>query len=197
MIIGHGPQQRIALSVLIIIYFCFSISPARRLVGHKVQQYRLATSHTVVVETKYGRVRGLQRKTLYDAEPYFAFEGMPYAKPPLGELRFRAPQPPEPWEGVRNCTTYGEKPLQRNMVMGIVEGSEDCLYLNVYTKHLNSDKPLPVMVWIYGGGFQKGEASRDIYSPDYFMKQPVVFVTINYRLGALGKFTCVQFHVSI
>lgn len=162
-----------------------------------MQQYRLATSKTVVIDTKYGRVRGLQRKTVYDEELYFAFEGIPYAKPPLGELRFRAPQPPEPWEGVRNCTTYGEKPLQRNMVLGLVEGSEDCLYLNVYSKHLNTDKPLPVMVWIYGGGFQKGEASRDIYSPDYFMKQPVVLVTISYRLGALGKSTCVQFQISV
>ncbi|XP_030558837.1 esterase B1-like [Drosophila novamexicana] len=157
-----------------------------KLVGHKVQQYRLATSHTVIVTTKFGRVRGLQRKTIYDEELYYAFEGIPYAKPPLGELRFRAPQLPEPWEGVRNCTTYGEKPLQRNMVLGLIEGSEDCLYLNVYVKQMQSEKPLPVMVWIYGGGFQKGEASRDIYSPDYFMKQPVVFVTISYRLGALG-----------
>lgn len=73
------------------------------------------------------------------------------------------------------------------MVMALIEGSEDCLYLNVYVKNMKTTKPLPVMVWIYGGGFQKGEASRDYYSPDYFMKQPVVFVTINYRLGALGK----------
>lgn len=158
-----------------------------RFVGHKVQQYRLSTSHTVVVATNYGRVRGLQRKTVYDQELYYAFEGIPYAKPPLGELRFRAPQPPDPWKSVRNCTTYAEKPLQRNMVLGLIEGSEDCLYLNVYAKSLRSEKPLPVMVWIYGGGFQKGEASRDIYSPDYFMKQNVVLVTISYRLGALGK----------
>ncbi|TDG47965.1 hypothetical protein AWZ03_005583 [Drosophila navojoa] len=157
-----------------------------KFVGHKVQQYRLSTSHTVVVATNYGRVRGLQRKTVYDQELYYAFEGIPYAKPPVGELRFRAPQPPDPWKSVRNCTTYAEKPLQRNMVLGLIEGSEDCLYLNVYAKSLRSEKPLPVMVWIYGGGFQKGEASRDIYSPDYFMKQNVVLVTISYRLGALG-----------
>ncbi|KAH8374614.1 hypothetical protein KR200_002010 [Drosophila serrata] len=156
------------------------------MVGHKFQQYRLATGHTVVLDTNYGQVRGLQRKTLYDEELYFAFEGIPYAKPPVGELRFKAPQLPEPWQGVLNCTTYRSKPLQRNMILGIVEGSEDCLHLNVYAKTLKSEKPLPVIVWIYGGGFQKGEASRDIYSPDYFMKQSVVFVTINYRLGALG-----------
>ncbi|XP_016980680.2 esterase B1 [Drosophila rhopaloa] len=157
-----------------------------QLVGHKVQQYRLSTGHTVTLDTKFGQVRGLQRKTVYDEEPYFSFEGIPYAKPPVGELRFRAPQPPEPWQGVLNCTTWRSKPMQRNMLLGIVEGSEDCLHLNVYVKTLKSEKPLPVIVWIYGGGFQKGEASRDVYSPDYFMKKQVVFVSINYRLAALG-----------
>ncbi|XP_017104467.2 esterase B1 isoform X1 [Drosophila bipectinata] len=157
-----------------------------KLVGHKLQQYRLSTGNTLVLDTKFGQVRGLQRKTVYDGELYFAFEGIPYAKPPVGELRFRAPQPPEPWQGILDCTTYRAKPLQRNIVLSIVEGSENCLHLNIYVKDLESKKPLPVIVWIYGGGFQKGEASRDIYSPDYFMKQPVVFVCINYRLGALG-----------
>ncbi|ALC45330.1 alpha-Est8 [Drosophila busckii] len=157
-----------------------------KLVRHKVQQYRLATSQTVTVQTNYGIVRGLRRKTIYDKELYYAFEGVPYAQPPIGELRFKAPQPPEPWDGVRNCTTYRKKPLQKNMILGRVEGSENCLYLNVYAKKMKTEKPLPVMVWIYGGGFQKGEASRDLYSPDYFMKQQVVLVTISYRVGALG-----------
>ncbi|KAH8243622.1 hypothetical protein KR032_009033 [Drosophila birchii] len=156
------------------------------MVYHRFRQYRLCTPHTVVLDTKYGKVCGLQRKTVYDEELYFAFEGIPYAKPPVGELRFKAPHPPEPWQGVLNCTTYRSKPLQRNMLLGFVEGSEDCLHINIYVKTLISEKKLPVIVWIYGGGFQKGEASRDIYSPDYFMKQPVVFITFNYRLGALG-----------
>ncbi|KAH8420855.1 hypothetical protein KR222_006890, partial [Zaprionus bogoriensis] len=149
-------------------------------------QYNLSTKQTAVVNTQYGRVRGLQRKTLYDEELYYAFEGIPFAKPPLGELRFRAPIPPEPWQDIRDCTYPRSKPIQRHMVMHIVEGSEDCLYLNVYAKQLKSEKPLPVMVWIYGGGFQIGEASRDIYSPDYFMKKDIVLVTLNYRLGPLG-----------
>ncbi|KAH8264050.1 hypothetical protein KR038_001813, partial [Drosophila bunnanda] len=157
-----------------------------RWANHQIRQYRLSTGHTVVLETNYGKVCGLQRKTLYDEELYFAFEGIPYAKPPVGELRFRAPQPPEPWEGVLKCTYNRSKPLQRNMTLGFVEGNEDCLHLNIYVKTLISDKKLPVIVWIYGGGFQKGEASRDLYSPDYLMKKPVVFITFNYRLGALG-----------
>ncbi|EDW59545.1 esterase B1 [Drosophila virilis] len=157
-----------------------------KLIGHKIVQYTLATKVTTVLETQYGRVRGLQRKTLYEQELYFAFEGIPYAKPPLGELRFRAPQPPEPWKDVRDCTYGRAKPMQQHFVMHVVEGSEDCLYLNVYAKKLKSEKPLPVMVWIYGGGFQIGEATRDVHSPDYFMQKDVILVTLNYRLGALG-----------
>lgn len=159
----------------------------RRLIGHKIVQYRLATKQTKVVCTRDGQVRGLRRRTLHDDELYYAFEGIPFAQPPVGELRFRAPQPPRPWIGVRDCTYPRSKPMQKHFVLSIVEGSEDCLYLNVYSKRLKSDKPLPVIVWIYGGGFQIGEGSRDFYSPDYFMKQDVVVVTFNYRVGALGE----------
>ncbi|EDW14181.1 esterase B1 isoform X1 [Drosophila mojavensis] len=157
-----------------------------RLIGHKIEQYNLATKVTTVVNTQHGQVRGLQRKTLYDHLLYFAFEGIPFAKPPLGELRFRAPQSPDPWTGIRDCTFTRAKPVQQHFVMHVVEGSEDCLYLNVYTKTLKSDRPLPVMVWIFAGGFQFGEATRDTHSPDYFMQKDVVLVTINYRLGVLG-----------
>ncbi|XP_067638389.1 esterase B1-like isoform X2 [Eurosta solidaginis] len=155
------------------------------MVAHRIQQYRATTNETVVVPTTYGQVKGVKRKTIYN-QTFYAFEGIPYAKPPIGELRFRAPQPPQPWTGVRNCTSMGNKPLQRHLVLGITEGSEDCLYLNVYAKELKSDRLLPVMVWIYGGGFQIGEATRDIYAPDYFMERDIVLVTLNYRLGALG-----------
>ncbi|EDW81355.1 uncharacterized protein Dwil_GK11069 [Drosophila willistoni] len=157
-----------------------------KLITHKIIQYRLETKETRVICTNYGQMKGVRRKTIYDEELYYAFEGIPYAKPPVGDLRFRAPQPAKPWQGIRNCTYLRAKPIQKHMVLGIVEGSEDCLYLNVYAKTLKSEKPLPVMVWIYGGGFQCGEATRDLYSPDYFMKHDVILVTFNYRLGALG-----------
>ncbi|KAH8420881.1 hypothetical protein KR222_008200, partial [Zaprionus bogoriensis] len=162
------------------------IWPFRSLTRHKITQYRLATKETRVICTKYGRLRGLQRKTLYDEEPYFAFEGVPFAKPPLGELRFRAPQPAEPWTGVKDCTYARAKPMQKHCALGLAEGSEDCLHINVYVKNLNFKKPLPVMVWIYGGGFQLGEATRDIHGPDYFMKKNIVLAIPNYRIGAFG-----------
>lgn len=103
--------------------------------AHKVQQNRLATNEFETVNTSYGKVKGMKRKTLYDEDDkYFAFEGIPYAKPPVGELRFRAPQPPEPWQGVLECTQYKAKPMQFHFIRRMVEGSEDCLYLNIYAK---------------------------------------------------------------
>ncbi|KAH8359339.1 hypothetical protein KR093_006071, partial [Drosophila rubida] len=158
-----------------------------RLVRHRFEQYSRGTSVTSIINTQYGQVRGRQRVTLHDAQQlYYAFEGIPYAKPPLGELRFRAPQPPECWEGVRDCTYARSKPAQLHCMMDLTHGSEDCLHLAVYVKKLESEQPLPVMVWIYSGGFQAGEASRDLHSPDYFMQKDVVLVTFNHRLGALG-----------
>ncbi|XP_023175791.1 esterase B1 [Drosophila hydei] len=154
-------------------------------IEHKIQQYRLTTNESVITDTEYGKVRGVKRLSIYDL-PYFSFEGIPYAQPPVGELRFRAPQRPTPWEGVRDCTQAKDMAVQVQFVFDKVEGSEDCLYLNVYTNNLSPAKPRPVMVWIHGGGFIIGEANRDWYGPDYFIKEDVVLVTIQYRLGALG-----------
>lgn len=84
-----------------------------------------------------GVIKGQHCQTVY-AHDYYSFEGIPYAKPPLGELRFKAPQPIEPWSGVKDCMQCASKPLQKNSRTGGVEGSEDCLYLNVYTKKVGS-----------------------------------------------------------
>ncbi|XP_061395058.1 uncharacterized protein LOC133330663 [Musca vetustissima] len=137
------------------------------------------------IKLPVGQLKGTTRTSIYN-DNYYSFEGIPYGKPPVGELRFKAPMPAEPWTGVKDCTDFSIKPIQKNPVTGIVEGSEDCLYLNVYAKTLNSPKPLPVLVWIYGGSFLFGEATRHMYSPDYFMSEDVVVVTFNYRLCSLG-----------
>uniref|UniRef100_A0A1I8M3G1 carboxylesterase n=1 Tax=Musca domestica TaxID=7370 RepID=A0A1I8M3G1_MUSDO len=132
-----------------------------------------------------GQIRGALRSTIYN-DIYYSFEGIPYGQPPLGELRFRTPLPAEPWKGVKNCTEFKVKPVQKNKLSGKAEGSEDCLYLNVYTKMLISVMLLPVMVYIFGGGFSNNAANRSLYSPDYFMQKDVVVVTLNYRLDSLG-----------
>ncbi|XP_067638363.1 esterase B1-like isoform X2 [Eurosta solidaginis] len=154
----------------------------------KTNQKRLRTNLKIITDTIYGKVKGVKWHSIYGGS-YYSFEGIPFAKPPVGRLRFRAPEEPEPWTDVRRCTRTHSKPSQHNIIFNRVQGSEDCLYLNVFTKTLNPQKPMPVLVWIYGGGFQMGEASRDMYSPDYFMMQNVVIITVAYRLGALGFLT--------
>ncbi|XP_055905524.1 esterase B1-like [Eupeodes corollae] len=156
-----------------------------KLAGHKFQQYRLKTNETKIIATTDGKLKGVKRITAYN-DTYHSFEKIPFAKPPVGDLRFKAPEPCVPWEGVRDCYSPGKKPLQEHIIFGNVDGSEDCLYLNVYVKKLLSENPLPVMVCIYGGAFQVGEASRDVYSPDYFMREDIVLVMVSYRLGPFG-----------
>jgi para-nitrobenzyl esterase len=115
------------------------------------------------------------------------FQGIPYAAPPIGELRWRAPQPVTPWEGVLRCNVYGPAcpqlvGLQRTLVGGTT--SEDCLSLNVWRPGTRNSGPLPVMVWIHGGSFQNGAGS--MYDASSLAADRVIVVTINYRLGALG-----------
>uniref|UniRef100_A0A0A1WRX3 carboxylesterase n=1 Tax=Zeugodacus cucurbitae TaxID=28588 RepID=A0A0A1WRX3_ZEUCU len=140
---------------------------------------------TVELQLPQGRIRGAKRQTVY-GETYYSFEGIPYAKPPVGELRFRAPQPTGSWPGILDATQSPPKPVQKNRQTGKVEGSEDCLYLNVFTKHLDATKQMPVMVWLYGGGFQTGRAAREHHGPDYLMREDVIVVSMNYRLCSLG-----------
>lgn len=152
---------------------------------HKLKFTRVLGTDKVGLKTKSGPIMGIQRRTMY-GDKYYSFEGIPFARPPLGDLRFKSPMPVEPWTRIRNCQKASPKPLQKHIFMDMVEGSEDCLYLNIYSKNIKPPKPLPVMVWIFGGGFQLGEASRDVHSPDYFMMEDVVLVVISYRLGPLG-----------
>lgn len=120
-----------------------------------------------------------------------SFKGIPFAAPPVGNLRWQPPQPVAPWTGVRAANKYGsdcmQAPYRANL--GEVTFNEDCLYLNVWAPVARGPKPLPVMVWIYGGGFVIGGTS--LYSHDNgapSAKRGVVFVNLNYRLGRFGFF---------
>ncbi|XP_036329480.1 esterase B1-like [Rhagoletis pomonella] len=139
----------------------------------------------VLVHTALGMLKGQRNTSIYD-DNYYSFECIPFAQPPLGALRFKAPLAGTPWQGVLDCTQKAKKPLQKNPRTNEIEGDEDCLYLNIYAKKLASDKPLPVMVFLYGGGFERGDPTRDLHGPDYFMMKDVILVTIAYRLGPLG-----------
>jgi para-nitrobenzyl esterase len=119
-----------------------------------------------------------------------AFLGIPFAAPPVGDLRWRAPQPVTPWEGVRAANAFGPRPMQGSVYSDMVfrdKGpSEDCLYLNVWTPARKADERLPVMVWIYGGGFEAGAASEPRQDGGHLSGKGVVVVSMNYRLGVFG-----------
>ena len=141
-----------------------------------------ARDDATVVAVDGGKVRGVQ------ADGLIIFKGIPFARPPVGALRWRAPQPVEPWNDIREANAVGADPMQpAHLATPGVTISEDCLYLNVWSPATTStDARLPVMVWIYGGGLVKGGAA--LYPGQYLARQGIVVVTFNYRLGRIGFF---------
>ena len=111
------------------------------------------------------------------------FRGIPFAAPPVGDLRWKAPQPPIPWQGVRVADTFGPACMQRRARQLM---SEDCLYVNVWTTAESNQDALPVMVWIHGGGWSSGASSNATYDGFGFADKGVVLVSVNYRMNAFG-----------
>jgi para-nitrobenzyl esterase len=135
------------------------------------------------VGTKDGIVEGTTEPGLR------VFRAIPYAAPPVGDLRWREPQPAAPWKGVRKATEFGPRCVQGPIFDDMVfrdRPSEDCLYLNVWTPTTSAADKLPVMVWIHGGGFQAGSASEPRQDGARLARKGVVVVSLNYRLGAFG-----------
>ena len=141
---------------------------------------------SAAVEIASGKLQGTAR------DGVLKFNGIPFAKPPVGPLRWRMPEPAEPWAGVRDAAQFGNiAPQVQALGDGVLGGtpgirSEDCLYLNVQTPGCD-DARRPVMVWIHGGGFNTGAGSVGTYNGKYIVPRgDIVLVTINYRLGAFG-----------
>ncbi|XP_033328429.2 acetylcholinesterase isoform X1 [Megalopta genalis] len=165
---------------------------------------------TDVVRTASGPVRGVIKETVWNSVEYSAFLGIPYAEPPLANLRFKPPVPISPWNEVLDAVEEGNACPQIDFFTARYTGNEDCLYLNVFTRHAkvrrraaasifessrnlrrrrkfrNGTGPRPVMVWIYGGAYLAGYSNASFYGPDFFLEEDVVFVSFNYRIGALG-----------
>jgi para-nitrobenzyl esterase len=142
---------------------------------------------SLTVKTEQGKVQG---KTINDGKVK-AFLGLPYAAPPVGDLRWKAPEPPAKWKGERDATKFGAHCAQGHvfddMVFQDAGPSEDCLFLNVYAPSDSTDKSkLPVMFWIHGGGYSGGASSEPRHNGDFLPLKGVVLVTINYRLGVFG-----------
>lgn len=146
-----------------------------------------------ILEIAQGKLKGSILKSR-NGRNFTAFQGIPYAKPPVNELRFEAPVAAEKWKDVvLDATKEPASCIQKNLFFyqqkNELMGKEDCLYLNVYTpKNLqNETEPLiPVMVFIPGGGFSSGQGGLSLYGPQYLMDKDVVVVSMNYRLGILG-----------
>lgn len=133
---------------------------------------------TKIVRTKSGWLRGV------DNGDSWAFLGVPYAAPPVGELRWKVPQDPKSWAGIKDANEFAGACPQAEGAFGGGSLNEDCLYLNVTAPKGRSS--LPVMVWIHGGAFIAGSGSEEGYDPTRLVQEDVVVVTLNYRLGALG-----------
>ena len=145
----------------------------------------------VVVNTASGKVSG----DVGDKTKTVSFKGIPFAAPPVGELRWRAPQPAKPWQGVRKANRLSASCMQvtekehlpwTSEFMTQNELSEDCLYLNVWTPRPGTNAKLPVLVFIHGGGFGGGSGGIAIYDGEQLAATGVVVVTINYRVGVFG-----------
>ena len=154
----------------------------------------------LIAQTETGRLKGTS------VESAVAFMGIPFARPPVGELRWEAPQPAMAWTGVRDATRPGPACTQPPAGLGVflgpvakaygssypeppVQSSEDCLYLNVWTPQWPPKRSLPVMVWLHGGNNEVGSGSQSTFNGVSLTARGVVLVTTNYRLGALGFFS--------
>jgi para-nitrobenzyl esterase len=147
----------------------------------------LAQEAQVAIDS--GQIRGSQ------AEGVLSWKGIPFAQAPVGDLRWRAPQPVKPWTGVRAATEYSadcmQVPFPSDAAPLGTTPAEDCLYANVW-RPAGAGKKLPVMVWIYGGGFVNGGASPPTYAGANLAREGIVFVSFNYRVGRFGTFALPQ-----
>lgn len=149
-----------------------------------------AVPPTPVVQTDHGRLAGVHQ------DGAVAFLGIPFAAPPVGELRWRAPQPAKAWAGIRSAAEFGNSCFQAINPRGFLawshefvasnKASEDCLTLNVWTQDTKPAKPRAVLVWIYGGGFSQGSSQVAVYDGRHLASKGIVVVSVNYRVGALG-----------
>jgi para-nitrobenzyl esterase len=174
----------LSAALLAIIVSCATAGEAER---ETLSPYRLSRwDGTDTVQTRYGTVKGFK-----DEANTWVWKAIPYAQPPLGELRWKAPREPEPWKGIRRARRFSSMAVQYRLLFKRgVHGSEDCLYLNVWRPR-TEDTDLPVYVWIHGGGNSIGSSAKyaDYRGQNLADYANLIFVSVNYRLGPLGWFT--------
>jgi para-nitrobenzyl esterase len=162
---------------LLLVLLCFSV---------------FAKAQNPIVGTSNGKIQG----TVTKDKTVRIFKGIPFAAPPIGDLRWKAPQPVQNWKGIKQCKTFSASPMQNKpqpffcwseeFIAQPEPINEDCLYLNVWKTAKAKSKKQPVFVWIYGGGLSSGSANCAIYDGEEIAKKGVIFVSINYRVGVFG-----------
>jgi para-nitrobenzyl esterase len=138
------------------------------------------------VQTESGAISGVRNEGLV------VYKGVPFAAPPVGNLRWRPPAPVAPWTGTRHADSFAPACMQEGVSMpgeAPPAVSEDCLYLNIWAPKTNARSPLPIIVWIYGGGYRNGSAAMPLYWGDRLARKGVIVITVAYRLGPLGFLT--------
>lgn len=144
---------------------------------------------SLIVEVRQGELEGKESKSILTGNTYYSFLGIPYAKPPIGKLRFQNPEPSEKWVGLYDATFERDVCLQKDLFPPhSYIGSENCLFLSVDTPQIPSEVKVPkaVMVWFHGGGFACGYATQEFYGSDYLMNCDVIVVRVHYRLHVFG-----------
>lgn len=153
--------------------------------SHQIACVHLSSKNYEIIETEYGPIKGLKKLSLL-GRSYFNFQGIPYMKAPLGKLRFRDAQAPNKWTEPLDVTQEPPSYCMRSFLNYEAGGKEDAAVVNVYTPQTSPKHPMPVLVWIHGGGWNSGSGQTDLFGPDYFMQKDVILVTMNYRLGPIG-----------
>jgi para-nitrobenzyl esterase len=152
----------------------------------------IAKAQNPIVQTSNGKIQG----TANTENKVHIFKGIPFGAPPVGNLRWKAPQPVQNWKGIKQCTAFLASPMQNKpkpffcwseeFIAQPEPINEDCLYLNVWSTAKSKSAKQPVFLWIYGGGLSSGSANCAIYDGEEMAKKGVIFVSINYRVGVLG-----------
>ena len=173
------------LLLLALIFFTFACDSSTDKAENKAPEAKAEVSEalplTTTVAVTGGTIEGVEQDGI------LIYKGIPFAAPPVGDLRWKAPAPVLPWTGVKKADAFCSACMQASGAMGnTAPVGEDCLYLNVWTPAKKADEKIPVIFWIHGGGYSGGSTSTPMYDGTGFAKKGVVFVSVAYRLGPFG-----------
>ncbi len=182
MLFKHSIRFLLLLTLIFFTFACDSSTDKAENTARKVQEeINDALPLTTTVEVTGGTIEGV------DQDGILTYKGIPFAAPPVGDLRWKAPAPVQPWTGVKKADAFCSACMQTSGAMGnTAPVSEDCLYLNVWTPAKKVNEKIPVIYWIHGGGYSGGSTSTPMYDGTGFAKKGVVFVSVAYRLGPFG-----------